>query len=32
MTIEMTKNVEKSIPDAIEIILQLAKKLHQKMN
>lgn len=32
MTIEMTKNVRNSIPKAIDIILQLAEKLHQKVN
>ena len=32
MTIEMTKNVENSIPKAIETILQLSEELYQKMN
>ena len=32
MTIEITKDVEESIPDAIEIILQLSEKLYQKRN
>lgn len=32
MTIEMTKDVEKSIPKAIETILQLSEELFQKMN
>ena len=32
MTIEITKEVEESIPDAIEIILQLSEKLYQKRN
>ena len=32
MTIEMTEDVKNSIPKAIEIILQLAEELHQKMN
>ena len=31
MTIEMTQDVENSIPKAIETILQLAEELHQKM-
>lgn len=31
MTIEMTQDVENSIPKAIETILNLAEKLHQKM-
>ena len=32
MTIEMTKDVEGSIPKAIETILQLSEELYQKMN
>lgn len=32
MTIEMTKDVEESIPKAIETILDLSEKLYQKMN
>lgn len=32
MTIEMTKDVEESIPKAIETILQLSEELYQKMN
>ncbi len=31
MTIEMTKNVKDSIPKTIDIILQLAEELYQKM-